>query len=121
MRVLRPCAALVVALSLMSTVGQPGRAAASEPPGPPGVTGVAPAQVAAATQTLNMVIIGDSYSAGNGARDKDGHRSYVGPDRARPRLRAHRHPGGCLVGRDGVGVGSASRRLGMGAAWTRGV
>lgn len=29
---------------------------------------------------LDVVLLRDSYSAGNGARDKDGHRSYVGPD-----------------------------------------
>lgn len=30
--------------------------------------------------TLNVVVLGDSYSAGNGARDADGDRAYYGPD-----------------------------------------
>jgi len=40
-----------------------------------------PTQAGAAPgRYLDIVLLGDSYSAGNGARDEDGNRSYVGPD-----------------------------------------
>jgi len=40
---------------------------------------VATAQTAPAREPLNVVVLGDSYSAGNGARDAQGDRAYYGP------------------------------------------
>lgn len=41
---------------------------------------------AKATDTLDILLLGDSYGAGNGARDDDGRRSYYGPAQC---LRSH--------------------------------
>ena len=37
------------------------------------------AQLASTRPTVNVVVLGDSYSAGNGARDANGDRAYYGP------------------------------------------
>lgn len=39
-----------------------------------------PAQAASEAQPLKVVLLGDSYSAGNGARDVNGDRDYYGPE-----------------------------------------
>lgn len=52
----------------------------------PGVTGMVGSEVSTSTVTaspepLTVVLMGDSYTAGNGARDHEGRPSYYGPER----------------------------------------